>query len=131
MAQGGKQILGAFILIIGLLIPGRSFADDNVGLHFGLSALFGAASESVLHYKTKLGTVERILYGTALGSIPGLAKELIDSGQDDNHFSGTDMAADVAGALVGAVLANIINDKIQVDVDPQEKKATVSLMYEF
>jgi uncharacterized protein YfiM (DUF2279 family) len=131
MAHGKKYCLTGLMLAIALMIPAVSFADDNQGLHFGLSVIFGAAGESFMHYKTQSETAERIVYGTLLGNLPGLAKELIDSSQDDNHFSGSDMAANVAGALVGSVIANLVNNKIQVSINIEQKKAFLALLYRF
>jgi len=123
-----KTILTIFLL----LFPLSSFASDkNIVLHFGLSTILGGAAESYLHYETHLGSPERILYGTLIGSIPGLAKEVMDSSQEGNHFSGSEMAVDVAGAFVGAVIANFVNSKIQINVDSHRRKVTVSLLYEF
>ena len=121
----------ALILAIFLMFPVVSFADDNQGLHFGISVIFGAAGESYVHYKTQSGTAERIMYGTVLGSLPGFAKELIDSSKKDNHFSGSDMAANVAGAFVGSVIANLINHKIQASFDSEQKKISLALLYKF
>jgi VanZ family protein len=127
-----RYALKTLIVIIFLFIPFSSFASDkDIALHFGLSSIFGGAAESCLHYKTHVGSTERILYGTLIGSLPGLAKEVIDSSNEDNHFSGSDMVADVAGAFVGAVIANFVNNKIQINVDSQRKKVTVTLLYKF
>jgi len=102
-------------------------------LHFGISSVFGAASESYLHYKTKLKPPERIILGTALGSVPGLAKEIIDSTKKGDYFSGGDMAADIAGSFAGAVIGNFVNNIIQVKVEKKkgEKKTAISLTYRF
>ena len=91
-----KYYVTTLAIFMFLVFPAVSFATDNEALHFGISAILGAASETIIHHKTKVGTVERIAYGTILGSLPGLAKEVIDSNEEDNHFSGTDMAANVA-----------------------------------
>jgi len=108
-------------------------AEDNKLLHFGISSVFGAASESYLHYTTKLKTSGRIILGTALGSAPGLAKEIIDSTKKGNRFSGGDMAADIAGAFIGAVIGNFVNNIIQVKIEKKkdEKKIAVSLTCRF
>jgi uncharacterized protein YfiM (DUF2279 family) len=127
-----RYALKTLIVIIFLFIPFSSFASDkDIALHFGLSSIFGGAAESYLHYETHLGAPERILYGTLIGSIPGLAKEILDSSQEDNYFSGSETAVDVAGAFVGAVIANFVNNKIQINVDSQRKKVTVTLLYKF
>lgn len=120
-----------FVLIL-LFIPLSSSASaDNIALHMGLSSIFGAASESFLHYNTNIGITKRIMYGTIIGSLPGLAKEVIDSTHEDNYFSGSEMAADIAGAFIGAVIANLVNNKIQVNINKQKGKTTVSLLYRF
>lgn len=121
-------IVTSLIFIILLLIPVHSSADDggNIALHFGFSSIFGAAGETFLHYKTRLETPGRILCGTLIGSLPGLVKELTDS-----RFSGADMAANVAGALLGSVIANHVNNRLSVRIEHQSKKVTVSLSYNF
>jgi len=100
----------------------NSFAVDDKTAHFGLSALFGASAETVLHYRTGVETVERVALATLLGSVPGLAKEISDSQQDGNEFSGRDLAADVAGAFSGAFLSNLFNNAIQVRIESGDGK---------
>ncbi len=123
------------LIMILLLIPVNSYAYSNdfeeFAVHFGLSAIFGAAGESILHYKTELGTAKRIIYGTIIGSVPGLAKEIVDSTEEDNHFSGKQMAQNVAGALFGSVIANFINNKIQIKIENQKRKTMLSISYRF
>ncbi len=123
-------LIAAFIFFI---IPSSSSAADDSGesLHFGVSVILGGISESYLHYKTELTTLERITYGTLIGSTPGLLKELYDDSQSDNNFSGSDMAADIAGALVGSLAANYINNKIQVNVALQSKKTKIIVSYKY
>jgi uncharacterized protein YfiM (DUF2279 family) len=100
----------------------NSFAFDDKTAHFGISALFGAGAETVLHYRTDFEDVERVALGTLLGSVPGLAKEIIDSQEDGNKFSGGDMAADVAGAFSGAFLSNLFNNAIQVRIESGDEQ---------
>ena len=68
-----------------------------------------------------------------MGSIPGLAKEIIDSTKKDNHFSGSNMAANIAGAFVGALVANIFNNIIQVKIEKKEEEKMIafSISYRF
>jgi hypothetical protein len=130
MTHGRKFLFVIFFIAVCLVIPAVSNADTD-SLHFGLSVIFGAAGESIIHYKTKAVTVERIIYGTVLGSLPGLGKEIADSTQEDNHFSGSSFAADVAGAFVGAVLANFVNEAIRVSADVEQKKVSMSVTFAF
>ena len=127
-----RTFLWIFILLIFLSISNNTvFSADNTLLHFGVSSVFGAAGESFLHYKTNLKTSGRIILGTALGSLPGLVKELIDSTKKGNHFSGTDLAADIGGAFIGALVANIVNNKIQIKIKKTKHDKTVALSLSF
>ncbi len=121
-----------FSIVILATNKNASAADDKL-LHFGYSSVFGAASESYLHYKTNLKTPGRLIWGTTLGTIPGLAKEIMDSTKKDNNFSGSDMAANIAGAFVGALVANIFNNAIQVKIEKKEEEKMIifSLSYRF
>ena len=121
-----------FFIIFSTANKNASAADDKL-LHFGVSSLFGAASESYLHYETNLKTPGRLIWGTTLGTIPGLAKEIIDSTKRDNSFSTGDMAANIAGAFVGAVVANLFNNAIQVKIEKREEEKMVvfTLSYRF
>jgi uncharacterized protein YfiM (DUF2279 family) len=121
-----------FFIVFSATNKNASAVDDKL-LHFGFSSVFGAASESYLHYKTNLKTPGRLIWGTTLGTIPGLAKEIIDSTKKGNYFSGSDMAVDIAGAFVGALVANIFNNAIQVKIEKKEEEKMIvfSLSYRF
>ena len=69
--------------------------------HFAVSAPFGALGA----YLTR-DTDHPIVYGTLLGTVPGLAKEVIDGTCSTDGFSYKDLAADALGALTGAALAH-------------------------
>lgn len=116
------------ILISALMVPVFCFGADNSdkALHAGISSLFGVAGETYLHYHTDLEAPSRVLLGTVVGSLPGLAKELADS-----RFSGSDMAADVAGAFLGALAANFVNTRLKVSATRRENRTTVWLTYSF
>lgn len=131
MKHAMKYLVTTLAASLCLIIPAVSFASDNEALHFGVSTILGAAGETIIHHKTKMGAAERIGYGTVLGSLPGLAKEIIDSTKNDNHFSGKDMAANVAGAFVGSVIANWFNNKILVSVEMEQKKVALTVSCEF
>jgi uncharacterized protein YfiM (DUF2279 family) len=128
-----KQVSKFLIVSMLFLIPTSSFAFNEYDKvwHFSVSAVFGAASETYLHYYTKIETPQRIVLGTFLGIIPGIAKELYDDSQRDNSFDWGDMAANAGGALVGALISNYVNNRIQVSIDNKGKGATVSYRFEF
>jgi uncharacterized protein YfiM (DUF2279 family) len=92
------------LLALSLAAPVSSVAADDWGgpdktKHFAVSAVLGTLS--AMHYENKWRA-----FGVAL--IPGLLKELYDSGQPGNHFSGKDMTANALGAAVGVQIGHWI-----------------------
>ena len=104
-------------------------ADSNSIKHFGFSAIFGLASETVLHKSyPQFDDIEKISYATAIASLPGLAKEL-----SDTKFSNEDMVFNVLGALSGAVFSNYLNNNTSIFVahNNEEKSSQIKLAYKF
>ena len=104
-------------------------ADSNSIKHYGLSAVFGFVSETIIHKNfVQLDDIEKISYATVIGTIPGLVKEL-----NDDKFSNEDLAFDVLGALSGAVFSNYLNNNTTIFVSHNnEKKSTkINLAYNF
>jgi VanZ family protein len=101
--------------------------------HFGFSLLFGAASESCLHYMTEWKDFYKISLGTVCGTVPGFIKEISDSTKEGNRFCGCDLAADFAGALCGAVLSNVVNNLIviHINTDNQTRHFVLTVSYRF
>jgi len=127
-----RKLFICVVMMLSALPCANSFAVDDKTAHFGLSALFGAGAETILHYRTDFEDVERVALGTLLGSAPGMAKEIIDSQEDGNEFSGRDLTADVAGAFSGALLSNLFNNAIQVHIGSgDEKQLSVLLDMKF
>lgn len=122
--------LGKTILITGLFgLINLNAADSNSAKHYGLSAVFGFGSETIIHKNfTQLSDLEKISYATLIGSTPGLIKEM-----NDDEFSNEDMAFDVLGALSGALLSNYLNNNTSIFVShDKEKEATkINLAYNF
>ena len=119
-----------FSIILTFPVMSRAFNEWDKVAHFGVSGIFGAASETYLHYKTELKTPERIVYSTFLGIVPGIFKELYDD-RNGESFDWGDMAANAGGALTGALISNYVNNKIQVDIDTKAKSAKISYKVEF
>ena len=51
--MGRKRLIRVVMMFAGLACA-NSLAFDDKTAHFGLSALFGAGAETVLHYRTNL-----------------------------------------------------------------------------
>jgi len=121
------------LLILSAASPTLLSAKGDKIKHFGISTLFGAAGESCLHYATDMEGDQRIFFGTVLGTLPGLFKELIDSTKEGNRFSGGDLAADILGSFCGALLSNMINTKLQVNfkAEKNNRSFVVQINYSF
>ncbi|MCX5812832.1 MAG: hypothetical protein NT178_09855 [Proteobacteria bacterium] len=129
-----KKLMSRLLIAVMLFaVPASSFAFNEYDKiwHFSISGVFGAASETYLHYNTKLETPQRIACSTFLGIVPGIFKELYDDRQKNNSFDWGDMAANAGGALVGALISNYVNNKIQVSIDNNGKGAKVAYRFEF
>lgn len=133
LLKNNKFVFSIFVFVLMTMSNQNAFAGNDNLKHFGVSFVFGAASESYLHHKTNLNAYERIILGTTLGALPGVTKELIDSTRRGNHFSGSDLAADIAGALLGTVIGNFFNNMIQVETESSKRKKAVlvSISYKF
>jgi putative lipoprotein len=92
-----KTALAAPIMGLSMLLaPCLTHADEWTGedkqLHFAVSAVLGVAAYSQTHERATA-------FGWAM--LPGILKEVADSQQESNQFSGKDLAWDAAGAFVG------------------------------
>ena len=83
--------------------PDRWNGSDKA-LHLGLSAPFGAYAATFA--PPGAGTGRRLLVGTTLGALPGLAKELADLNRPGATASMKDMTFNVLGAALGALVAD-------------------------
>jgi len=98
--------------------------DSNSAKHYGISAVFGFASETIIHKNfTELNDFEKISYATVIGTLPGLAKEI-----NDDKFSNEDLAFDALGALTGAVLSNYLNNNTSIFVSHSEENKSTQVM---
>jgi len=106
--------------------------------HFGVSALLGYGFGYSVEKYTQANDSPRsdlfkVTVSTSFALSVGLAKEIYDSQQSDNHFSGPDLAADFAGSLTGALLSNYIhrkNENFTVLITPAEP-VQLALIYHF
>jgi len=110
-----------FTLLLFLSSP--AYAGDDTAQHFGFSAAFGYIAEDFIHNKVDTDG-ERIVYGTALGLVPGILKELTD-----DRFDGSDMAANIAGAFIGSLIATRVNRNLVVNIQKQNDGYMLGLVY--
>jgi putative lipoprotein len=98
-----------YLLALTLMLSGAAHAAEDAWtgsdktMHFALSAGTGLAAYAYTHSKPKA-------FGLAM--IPGIVKEVADSQEQNNHFSGKDLAWDAVGAFAGIQLGDwSINNK--------------------
>ncbi|MBN3766484.1 hypothetical protein [Burkholderia sp. Ac-20365] len=87
--------------------------------HFAVSAPFGALGA----YLTR-DTEHPVVYGTLIGTVPGLAKEIFDGTCSTDGFSYKDLAADALGALTGSVLTHWV-----ITYNRTARSTTIGLAY--
>jgi uncharacterized protein YfiM (DUF2279 family) len=79
--------------------------DSWVGMdkanHFGVSAQLGMFGASLAGKSAD--SADQILYGTLIGALPGLAKEIYDIGRPGSTASIKDMAWNLLGAAAGSM----------------------------
>jgi len=123
------SILLIFALI--LLTPHFTFADDNFDQHFTLSMLMGVFGETVVHKRETFNMPMKILVGAAIGTVPGIIKEIGDSTDGDNYFSETQVLYDAMGSVVGSIIAYKYNSRTKVNVSGSDGGAKISLLYSY
>ena len=126
-----KRIAMLLILTLVIMIPLTSFADDNFDQHFTLSMLMGAIGETVVHNRETFNVPMKILAGAAIGTVPGIIKEIGDSTNDDNYFSETQVLYDAMGSVVGSIIAYKYNSRTKVNVSGVNGGAKIAFIYSY
>jgi len=115
------------LLITSILGSSTVFAIENDKVkHFGFSSLFGYGGETLIHDNYQFSDTQKVLYGTAIGSVPGLLKELTDS-----KFDNEDMAYNIAGAFAGSLLSNYLNNNVFVAFEHNSQKKSNKVLVSF
>ena len=113
-----KKSLLLTLLSFLIVISPTAIAVDNTSVqHFGVSATFGYMAENFLVQNTAMDINERVLVATAMASLPGLVKEL-----SDPVFDQEDMAFNVMGAFVGAMLGQYFNKYVVLGFERDESR---------
>jgi uncharacterized protein YfiM (DUF2279 family) len=100
-------LLLPFVIALGICSPAMADIrqDSWVGMdkanHFGVSAQLGMFGATLAGRSAD--TTDQILYGTLIGSLPGLVKEIYDIGRPGATASVKDMAWNILGAAAGSM----------------------------
>ena len=102
------------VLILALqLVVGRALAEDSwwgrdKALHLSAGLVVGAGCYGTLALINHDDPEIRTLLCATLGQIPGLGKELYDSGQPGNIFSGKDLFWTAIGVLASTLALYLV-----------------------
>ena len=127
-----RKITMLLILLLLIMVPHSSFADDkNFGQHFTVSILMGAIGETTIHNRENFNAPMKVLAGTVIGTVPGVIKEIFDSTDSDNYFSGEQVLYDAMGSAVGSFIAYKFNSRTKVNVSTSDGGGKISLLYSY
>jgi len=100
-----KRIIASILALSATLAHADSWSTPDKPKHFAASVLWGAGARIVCPSCSDLEA-------TALGTIPGLVKEIQDSTKrGGSGWSNRDLIADIAGAYVGVKITGLIVSK--------------------
>lgn len=77
-------------------------------LHFAVSTGLGASAATVFCTLSDDPPSLRLTLAGISALLPGLAKEIYDSGQPGNHFSGADLGFNLLGVLAGTATVALV-----------------------
>ena len=114
MPPASRAPTGRFVFVVCFLfsvlysLPARAedpwWAEDK-GMHLAVSGALGAGVYTTLWLAGDDPRPLRLVLSASLALLPGLAKEIYDSGQQGNFFSGKDMLWNTVGVAAGVGLA--------------------------
>jgi VanZ family protein len=96
-----KKILLVVAFVMMACTPAGAQSQVDKVAHFGISAALGGVADLVVYREADLPVWGRVALSTGIALVPGVFKEVCL----DAHADGWDLAADLAGALVGSMAA--------------------------
>jgi VanZ family protein len=116
------------LISLSLIYSSAVAIENDKKKHFGVSLAIGTAVGIYINSKYQENSdMNNILIATSISMVPGLLKEVYDSGQTNNYFSGEDLLYDLLGSVVGSITGNYIGNRLFVDV----KRKTIAYNMEF
>ena len=96
-----KKILLTLLLSMSIL-HANFFKEEDKQLHIAFSVPLGMLGASMCNRYFDLNGLPMVLCGTAIGMIPGIAKEALDE-HNYGGWDNRDLGADAIGAFIGSV----------------------------
>lgn len=84
------------------LLNANFFKEEDKQMHMAFSVPFGMTGASMCNKYFDLNGLPMVLCGTAIGMIPGIAKEALDEYQYGG-WNNRDLGADAIGSFIGSV----------------------------
>lgn len=109
-------------LLLSITLYGNDFTfKEDKKKHFGFSFAFGVGTSIYLekNYFQEESPQIRLLIGSSLAVVPGLAKEILDEQQSDNKFDIADMSYNLVGAIAGNIVGSYISKGLYLN--PKDK----------
>ncbi len=103
----------AFVIILAVLFTGLCKAQTISGddkLHFGAGALISATTYTIIYTTTK-NKKKAFWYSLGTSALAGLAKEVYDSGKENNKFDTGELAATTLGGLTASATISLFVGK--------------------
>ncbi len=121
-----RSIIVTSVFAMTLFTAAASAATDSMALeqdkvkHFGVSLAAGRVSDTLVrNIFTRATPAQRLFLSVASGTLPGLAKEVLDSRQPNNRFSVADMTYNVLGVLTGTAANALFKDHPSLSLEMQ------------
>ncbi|MGR5365879.1 hypothetical protein [Photobacterium damselae] len=107
------------------------FAKTDTELHIEYTAAISSGTGFFCQRILNLNKIESFGCGFGAGMIAGVAKEIMDSKESGNNFSGRDIRNDLIGSLVGSLAYRIADDMVITPIiEPHEHYYGVNLEVE-
>ena len=103
----------AFVIILAVSFTGLCKAQSISGddkLHFGAGALISATTYTIVYTTTK-NKKKAFWYSLGTSALAGLAKEVYDSGKENNRFNSGELVATTLGGLTASATISLFVGK--------------------
>ncbi len=123
-----RKVILTFLMVTTSLF---AIAEDKTW-HMQTSMMLTYTGQVFFDQFSDVSHSESVIYATGISLAIGLGKELYDE-QDYGGFSSKDLAADLVGALSGALLSDYFDHKyfFRIEHDTVQKKSKIVAEYKF